>query len=84
MQKHPLGIGPNQFGFVASDYGFHEGKLADSVWMELGAELGFIGLRCLLVFFGLCSLDFWPLTRDKTPVRTPGCVWRPGWYWPRS
>jgi probable O-glycosylation ligase (exosortase A-associated) len=68
MTKNPLGIGPDQFGLMVHEYGFPRGKLAHSLWMQLGAELGFIGLGCLLFFFGVCILRLWPLTRDKRSV----------------
>jgi O-antigen ligase len=71
MTKHPLGIGPDQFGLVVHEYGFESGKLAHSLWMQLGAEVGFVGLGCLLLFYGVCVARLWPLTREKYPVPDP-------------
>jgi len=69
MQKHPLGIGPNQFGVVAPDYGLQAGRQAHSLWFQLGAELGFVGLGCLVLFYGICAVRLWPLAwrNDTAP-----------------
>jgi putative inorganic carbon (HCO3(-)) transporter len=71
MLKHPLGIGPNQFGLVVADYGFPAGKLAHSLWFQVGAEVGFFGLGCLILFFGICVVRLWPLTSEKKEVPDP-------------
>src|SRR5262249_40355892 len=44
MKKHPWGIGADQFGVVSETFGFTRGKLAHSLWLQLGAEVGFLGL----------------------------------------
>jgi probable O-glycosylation ligase (exosortase A-associated) len=71
MTKHPLGIGPDQFGMVVHEYGFPPGKQAHSLWMQQGAEVGFLGLGCLLSFYGLCIVRLWPLTRERCLVPDP-------------
>jgi O-antigen ligase len=71
MQTNPLGIGPDQFGFVVANYGFPPGKMAHSLWFQLGAEGGFIGLGCLLLFYGLCAWRLWPLAREKVSAPDP-------------
>jgi probable O-glycosylation ligase (exosortase A-associated) len=71
MLKHPFGLGPSQFGYVASDYGFPTGKLAHSLWLQLGAELGFVGLGFLSLFFGTCMVRLWPVAREKRSVPDP-------------
>jgi O-antigen ligase len=71
MQKHPFGIGPNQFGTLAAEYGFKEGKQAHSLWLQLGAEVGFVGLGCLMVLFGMCVVRLWRLTREGAAVPDP-------------
>jgi probable O-glycosylation ligase (exosortase A-associated) len=70
MQKQPLGIGPDHWPLVAHEYGFTTGKHAHSLWLQLGAELGFPGLFCLLFFYGLCIARLWPYTR-KTSAASP-------------
>jgi probable O-glycosylation ligase (exosortase A-associated) len=71
MMKKPWGIGPDQFGFVVAEYGFRPGKLAHTLWLQVGAELGFVGLGCLLLFYGLCVARLWPLARASRPVPDP-------------
>src|SRR5262249_52301244 len=44
MQKNPFGVGADQFGFVVAEYGFRPGKLAHTLWLQVGAEVGFLGL----------------------------------------
>jgi len=74
MIKNPLGIGPDQFGFVVANYGFRPGKLAHTLWLEVGAEGGFVGLVCLALFYFLCIVKLWPLAREK---RGPTDPWFP-------
>jgi probable O-glycosylation ligase (exosortase A-associated) len=71
MQKNPQGIGPDHFGLVVADYGFRPGKLAHSVWLQIGAEAGFVGLACLLLYYGLCVTRLWPLARESGSVPDP-------------
>jgi probable O-glycosylation ligase (exosortase A-associated) len=71
MQKRPLGVGPDHWGLIAPEYGFRRGKNAHSLWLEVGASLGFPGLGCLLLFYGLCVARLWPLTRERRPVPAP-------------
>jgi O-antigen ligase len=71
MVKQPLGIGPAHFPLVAEEYGFPAGKEAHSLWMQLGAELGFPGLVLLLSFYGLCLARLWPLTKERAPAPDP-------------
>jgi O-antigen ligase len=71
MLKHPLGVGADQFQVVVFDYGFERPKLAHSLWLQLGAELGFIGLACIVLFYGICAVRLWPLTREKGVVPDP-------------
>jgi probable O-glycosylation ligase (exosortase A-associated) len=68
MRKEPLGLGPDHWPLVAHQYGFTRGKSAHSLWLQLGAELGFPGLLCLLLFYGLCVSRLW------TVRRWPGAV----------
>jgi putative inorganic carbon (HCO3(-)) transporter len=71
MCKRPLGVGPDHWGLIAPEYGFPRGKNAHSLWLEVGASLGFLGLGCLLLFYGLCLARLWPLTRKQHPVPAP-------------
>jgi probable O-glycosylation ligase (exosortase A-associated) len=71
MLKNPLGIGPDQFGLFVQDYGFPRGKLAHSLWLQVGAEVGFAGLGCLVLFYALSVARLWPLTREDASVPDP-------------
>ncbi len=65
MLKNPLGVGPDQFGFVVANYGFKPGKLAHTLWLQVGAETGFVGLGLLALFYILCIVKLLPLALDK-------------------
>ena len=71
MLKNPGGVGANQFGLVVHQYGFPQGKLAHTFWLQLGAELGFVGLGLLALFYGLCIARNWPLGRERASVPDP-------------
>lgn len=66
MLRYPIfGVGPENWGDIAPQYGWPRGKYAHSLWMQTGAEVGFIGLAHLLAFYGLCVLGMWPLARGR-------------------
>src|SRR5207249_4916063 len=71
MAHHPLGIGAGNWPEVVTRYGFRAGKLAHTLWLQTGAELGVVGLALLASFYGLCILRLWPWTREKVPVPDP-------------
>jgi O-antigen ligase len=71
MITHPLGIGPDNFGLVVQKYGFPPGKLAHSVWLQVGAELGFAGLGFLILFYGLCIFRLLPMARERRAAPDP-------------
>ncbi len=71
MLKNPLGIGADQFGVAVSNYGFRPGKQAHSLWLQSGAEVGFVGLGFLLLFYILCIVKLWPLARGKRATLDP-------------
>src|SRR5262249_53185071 len=68
MLKTPLGIGPDHWPLVAQEYGFAAGKHAHSLWLQLGAELGFPGPFCLLLFYGLCIAQLWRMARTAVHI----------------
>ncbi len=72
MCKRPIfGIGPDNFPGIVHEYGWPEGKEAHTLWLQIGAELGFPGLGFLLLFYVLTIWRLWPLTRERRWVPDP-------------
>ncbi|MBI3408461.1 MAG: O-antigen ligase family protein [Planctomycetes bacterium] len=72
MLKHPVfGVGPSHWPLIAPRYGWSLGKEAHTLWLQVGAELGFTGLILLLTFYLLCAVRLWPLTRPQVAVSDP-------------
>lgn len=71
MQREPLGVGPANWGEEVVRYGFKRGKLAHTLWLQVGAELGLPGLAFLVLFYGLCVTRLLPMARDAHPVPDP-------------
>jgi len=78
MLKHPiLGLGTDQWNVVGNRE--FEGKIAlyaankeaHTLWLQLGAELGFPGLFMIVTFYGLCIARVWPLTRRVVTAGSP-------------
>ncbi len=66
--EHPLfGVGPDHFPLMASSLGLTKGKEAHSLWLQIGAELGAVGLGLLLLFYLATFLKLWPIARRKVP-----------------
>jgi probable O-glycosylation ligase (exosortase A-associated) len=72
MLTHPVfGVGPNHWPRIAHLYGWEPGKEAHTLWLQVGAELGFVGLSLLASFYALSMLRLWPLTRRGAAVPDP-------------
>lgn len=72
MKKQPvMGCGPNHWPLVAPNYGWPLGKEAHSLWMQVGAELGFPGLILLASFYLTCMTKCWWLCWRRTIVSDP-------------
>jgi probable O-glycosylation ligase (exosortase A-associated) len=71
MLGNPLGLGPDTFPLVADRGGFEKGKEGHTLWLQIGAEMGFPGLGCLLLFYILCVAKLWRLTGDRIEVPDP-------------
>jgi probable O-glycosylation ligase (exosortase A-associated) len=66
--EHPLfGIGPDHFPVHAKSFGLTEGKIAHTLWLQIAAELGVVGLALLLLFYLGTMKKLWPLARRKVP-----------------
>lgn len=72
MLKHPvLGVGPDHMPLRMDQYGFRQGKEAHTLWLQIGAELGFPGVLLLMSYYGVCLVRLWPIARGKTAVADP-------------
>ena len=70
--RHPVfGVGPDNWGLYAPNYGWPRGKEVHSLWAQNAAEVGFVGVALLLAFFFLSIRRLWPLTHEATPVTDP-------------
>jgi putative inorganic carbon (hco3(-)) transporter len=53
-QKHPLfGCGMENWGNIAPEYGWRQGKRVHNTWLELAASLGIPGIVLILSLYGL-------------------------------
>jgi putative inorganic carbon (HCO3(-)) transporter len=73
MLQHPQGVGPDHWPLIVEQYNFPRGKEGHTLWLQIGAELGFPGLLLLLSFYCLCLVRLWPLTSDRSSVADPWC-----------
>jgi O-antigen ligase len=72
MSHHPVfGVGPNHWAFVVDKYGYKQGKLAHTLWLQTGAELGIPGLGLLLLFYGSVVLRLGRIIKTKSHVADP-------------
>lgn len=51
MLEHPLGVGPRNFNLIAHQYGLSRGKSIHNLYLQTGADYGFIGLGGLVLFY---------------------------------
>lgn len=58
-----LGVGPDNWKVISHEYGWPPGKLAHSLWLQIGAELGLVGLSLLVIFYFGCMLKLWRVRR---------------------
>jgi O-antigen ligase len=72
MIANPVfGLGPHHFPLYAEEVGLTRGKEAHSLWLQIGAELGFPGLLFLVTFYAVCWLRLWPYARRPEPGTDP-------------
>jgi probable O-glycosylation ligase (exosortase A-associated) len=68
MLRHPLfGVGPDHMPLEIVNYGFKKGKESHTLWLQLGAELGFPGMIMLMLYYGICGVRLVPIARAKSP-----------------
>jgi O-antigen ligase len=51
MKDHPLGVGPRNFNLIATQYGLGKGKSIHNLYLQTGADYGFIGAFGLILFY---------------------------------
>jgi O-antigen ligase len=72
MVKNPiLGVGPDHMPLLMDQYGYPKGKEAHTLWLQIGAELGFPGLLALGSYYGFCLIRLWPIARGRRAVPDP-------------
>lgn len=66
MAKNPIfGAGPDHWPTLAASYGWPAGKEAHSMWLQIGAELGFPGLFLLGAFFVTAAIGCWRVVKTS-------------------
>lgn len=66
-----LGVGPDNWGLYAPEYGWPLNKEVHSLWMQNAAEVGLPGLALLLSIFVITMVKLWPIARGHVPVQDP-------------
>jgi probable O-glycosylation ligase (exosortase A-associated) len=70
MSDPVLGVGPRHWHVVAPNYGLPRME-AHTLWLQVMAEQGILGLVFLALFYGLCLVKLWPLRRENYPLPDP-------------
>jgi probable O-glycosylation ligase (exosortase A-associated) len=67
MKENPIvGVGPDHWVDHAQHrFGWGAPKEAHSLWLQTGAELGFVGLGLLLLFYGATMARLWRMARRQ-------------------
>ncbi|MER3414791.1 MAG: hypothetical protein C4297_01060 [Gemmataceae bacterium] len=74
LDQPVLGVGPDHFPLYVDDYSankYPEGKEAHSLWLQIGAEQGFLGLGLLVGFYLITCWRLLPFTRRHYPLSDP-------------
>jgi probable O-glycosylation ligase (exosortase A-associated) len=70
--RNPLfGIGPDNWGLVAPEYGWPLGKEVHSLWIQNAAEVGIPGAILLFSAFAFCMVRLWPVANGKVALSDP-------------
>ncbi len=51
MKEHPLGVGPRNFNLVSHLYGLPPNKSVHNLFLQTGADYGFLGMLGLMTFY---------------------------------
>jgi probable O-glycosylation ligase (exosortase A-associated) len=76
MLENPVfGVGPDhmpielgRMGLRVYENGVLVNREAHTLWLQLGAELGFPGVLLLMSYYGICLTRLWPIARGKMEV----------------
>lgn len=69
MLDHPLGVGPRNFNLIASSYGLSGNKSVHNLFLQTGADYGFVGAIALYVFYVGTALQTFLAGRKRAAVR---------------
>lgn len=66
MDRYPLlGVGPARFKRISVEFGWPPGKQAHTLWLSVGAEMGWPALLSLLGFYGTTALLLFRPARSR-------------------
>jgi O-antigen ligase len=72
MVKNPvLGVGPDHMPLQMDKYGFRKGKEAHTLWLTIGAEMGFPAMLLLAAYYGICIVLLLPVAFEAAAVADP-------------
>ncbi|MBI1338315.1 MAG: hypothetical protein GC164_15340 [Phycisphaera sp.] len=69
MKDYPLGVGPRGFNILAPRYGLGLGKSVHNLFLQTGADSGFLGLFGLILFYTGTMWKVWRSTLTRTAKR---------------
>jgi O-antigen ligase len=69
MQDHPMGVGPRNFNLLASRYGLPGRKSVHNLFLQTGADYGFIGMFGLALFYFGTMYKAFRMAATKTAKR---------------
>lgn len=71
IRDNPLfGAGPAHWHLTAPQYGLPKME-AHSLWLQISAEQGLPGILSLGLFYVICVVRLWPITRERYYVSDP-------------
>lgn len=66
MLDHPLGVGPRNFNIISGVYGLPGNKSVHNLFLQTGADYGFIGALGLTMFYGITCINTLKMTVTAT------------------
>ncbi len=65
MLDYPLGLGPRNFNLISDRYGLPPNKSVHNLFLQTGADYGFLGMFGLAMFYGGTMWRTFTMTRTK-------------------